>query len=1037
MPELKIWNAKQIRAYDHPPELNAHERRDFFKLPSSLQERLQRFHTPTNRVGFCLMVGYFKARKRFFTPARFHARDVAFVAERLGLFAFAADMEHYSRKTYARHQQIILAHFGYTRFDAQQHLPFVERALLPLIQSQLRPKLILSYLLDYLERQRIEQPPYHTLQTLVATAIRTHRQQLTGMMATWLSPEHVDRLDQLLQQHAHPAMEPPPSIDGADPNRPSNEPYLLTSLKRLTPSDRQRRIGVNLDKLDQLWALFAPVELLLDRINLSPDALRFFGELVVHYEIFQLRRRIAPDKYLYLLAFLGYQVRCFEDQMLDTFLSVCKRAINDVGQFEKERLFQNRAQHRAALRMLMDWTRARTELLKQIQHIAWAEEGLLSAQERVLHIQRLLPQSESTWVTQEPAYEDFDNEAPYWAHIEKISPDLQKKVGRLVRALHFNPETSDAALIEAVDHYRNRQGQITRSAPTSFLKEKDQEALYADATSANETRRFRVSIYKYLLFKAVFDAVKAGRLNLTYSYRYRAFEEYLIPPQTWQQDKEHLLKQAERGVLMNFPSVKADLETLLNAGYHTTNQQLLEGQNLYVRFYKDGSFHVKTPKSSSDEGADYESLFPDQQIIPLSEILATVERATGYLDAFEHLQPRYQKSRPEKRVFFAGITALGCNMGVPTMAKVAVPITAPVLERAVRWYFSLAHLDGANERITNYINAMELPNIYREHQDELHTSSDGQKMRVLHPETIYASYSFKYFGKGKGVTSYSFLDERYIPYYSTIINTSEREATYVIDGLLHNEAIRSTLHATDTHGYTEAVFGLTHLLGFNFAPRLAKLYKRQRYSFTRRSVYQEAGYKILPDGYINTDLIEQHWDGLLRLTASIKLKVCTASEVFKRLNSYSKQHPVYQALKEYGKIIKSLFILRYIDDVHLRQAIHRQLTKIELSNRLSKAIFFANGGEMIFQTREEQRIAEACKRLIKNTIICWNYLYLTQQVQHASDEQERDFRLAAVKAGSAMAWRHVYFHGLYDFSDEKLTDSFNLSRLRDLRLPVS
>lgn len=177
MPELKIWNAKQIRAYDHPPEFNAHERRYFFKLPSSLQERLQRFHTPTNRVGFCLMFGYFKARKRFFTPARFHARDGAFVAERLGLFAFAADMEHYSRKTYTRHQQIILAHFGYTRFDARQHLPFVERALVPLIQSQLRPKLILSYLLDYLERQRIEQPPYHTLQTLVATAIRTAASQ--------------------------------------------------------------------------------------------------------------------------------------------------------------------------------------------------------------------------------------------------------------------------------------------------------------------------------------------------------------------------------------------------------------------------------------------------------------------------------------------------------------------------------------------------------------------------------------------------------------------------------------------------------------------------------------------------------------------------------------------------------------------------------------------------------------------------------------------------------------------------------------------
>jgi len=25
-----------------------------------------------------------------------------------------------------------------------------------------------------------------------------------------------------------------------------------------------------------------------------------------------------------------------------------------------------------------------------------------------------------------------------------------------------------------------------------------------------------------------------------------------------------------------------------------------------------------------------------------------------------------------------------------------------------------------------------------------------------------------------------------------------------------------------------------------------------------------------------------------------------------------------------------------------------------------------------------------------------------------------------------MTWQHIYFHGLYDFSDEKLADSFDL-----------
>lgn len=95
----------------------------------------------------------------------------------------------------------------------------------------------------------------------------------------------------------------------------------------------------------------------------------------------------------------------------------------------------------------------------------------------------------------------------------------------------------------------------------------------------------------------------------------------------------------------------------------------------------------------------------------------------------------------------------------------------------------------------------------------------------------------------------------------------------------------------------------------------------------------------------------------------------------RRLNSYSRQHPIYQALKEYGRIHKTVYILRYLQDVALRQTIQKQLSKIEQSNRFSRAIFFANGGEMIYATREEQQIAEACKGLIKNAIICWNCLY--------------------------------------------------------------
>jgi TnpA family transposase len=52
------------------------------------------------------------------------------------------------------------------------------------------------------------------------------------------------------------------------------------------------------------------------------------------------------------------------------------------------------------------------------------------------------------------------------------------------------------------------------------------------------------------------------------------------------------------------------------------------------------------------------------------------------------------------------------------------------------------------------------------------------------------------------------------------ISSAEREATYVIDGLMHNNVVKSDIHSTDTHGYSEVIFAVMHLLGFEFAPRI-------------------------------------------------------------------------------------------------------------------------------------------------------------------------------------------------------------------------
>lgn len=81
---------------------------------------------------------------------------------------------------------------------------------------------------------------------------------------------------------------------------------------------------------------------------------------------------------------------------------------------------------------------------------------------------------------------------------------------------------------------------------------------------------------------------------------------------------------------------------------------------------------------------------------------------------------------------------------------------------------------------------------------------------------------------------------------------------------------------------------------------------------------------------------------------------------------------------------------------------------------------------MPYLEKVEQELAEGCRRLIKNAIICWNYVYLSQKIAQEESSERRQELLTAVQNGSVVSWRHVNLHGEYDFSDEKMQDSIGL-----------
>src|SRR5260370_19849598 len=91
-------------------------------------------------------------------------------------------------------------------------------------------------------------------------------------------------------------------------------------------------------------------------------------------------------------------------------------------------------------------------------------------------------------------------------------------------------------------------------------------------------------------------------------------------------------------------------------------------------------------------------------------------------------------------------------------------------------------------------------------------------------------------------------------------------------------------------------------------------------------------------GNINVKQIRAHWDEILRLAASIKQGTVTASLMLRKLGSYPRQNGLAVALRELGRIERTLFALDWMQHVELRRRVQIGLNKGEAKNSLARAV---------------------------------------------------------------------------------------------------
>ncbi len=567
-------------------------------------------------------------------------------------------------------------------------------------------------------------------------------------------------------------------------------------------------------------------------------------------------------------------------------------------------------------------------------------------------------------------------------------------------AFEFEGVPAVASLMRAIEVLReaNRKGsaRLPPSAPTDFVRQR--WAAYVLPSGEIDRRHYELCVLSELRGR-----LQAGDVWVGGSRQYRSFEERLISKETLQN-----LQQAGALPVTAEPDFDRFIETrraLLDARLTAVNARARDGLLTDVTInrgvLKVAPVEKSTPLEAEVLAARLYAMLPR---IRITDLLAEVAGWTLFPDCFTHL--RTGEVAADSRTLLAGLLADGLNLGLTRMAEACSVASLGQLAWTSDWHIREETYALALRRL---VNQQQHEPFAANFGPGTASSSDGQFFQAAGFGRD-ASRVNAHYGQRPGFKIYTHLSDRYGPFFTKLIAATASEALHVLDALLyHQSEVSIRRHHTDGGGDSDHVFALCSLLGFQFAPRIPDLKHRRLYSFGKPSDHPTL--EPLIGGRINVALIRAYWADILRVAASIRTGTVTASAIMRQLASYPRQNGVAAALRELGRMERTLFTLDWIEDPELRRSTGKELNKGEARNSLARAVFIHRLGEIRDRTYENQQHRASGLNLVVTAIILWNTRYLeraTAMLRQAEDVP--DNLLAHL---SPLGWEHVNLTGDY------------------------
>ena len=847
-------------------------------------------------------------------------------------------------RTLYRHYEAIRAHLNVRAFDVQAR-QIIQQTVQQAAQTMDDPADLINVGIEVLIQQRYELPAFSQFERLI------------GHIRTEVNDAIFQKVVNRLTDDEHAALDRLLVVDPAERQSP------LNTLKAGPGSPSISHMRELRDRLTQLQSIIDVHRLLT---GILPTKIVHFGAEAQLFDVPRLQELSSAKRYTYLICLLHQTQMQARDDLAEMFLRRIAR-IHKQGKKALEILrnhqqdtSENLADILAQIILRAAETPDDAQLGREIRHLLSISGGLDKLRDDCATIS---------------AYRGNN----YLPLLERFYRPHRSLLFSLIDLLDIRSTTQDTSLIDAfnfafANRLKNREW-LPGDLDLSFANQQWQRLIKGpDKGEPTLHRRF----LEVCIFSCLANELKSGDVYVPHSQDYADTRERLLP---WSECEKLLVAYCERlGFKLTAKGFSHDLSEQLEKLAREVDRTYPENGQLHIN--EKGEFALKRIKAKKLPPGAKELLKALTLRMPERTIMEVLRNVQHWTEWSRHWGLRSHKEMLEDPSMTYIMTAFtfGCNLEAAQAARhMRGTVSAKTLLQVNRYHVTANKLEASRRDIVNLYNKFDLPHFWG--TGKL-VSADGTPIEMF-TNNVFAQSHIRY-GIYGGV-AFHYISDMYIALFSEFITCGVWEGIYFLDLLFKNktDVQPDTFHA-DTQGQSTVIFALAYLLGIQLMPRIRNWKDLILYRPHKNATYRHIN-KLFGDP-INWKLIEDYWQDLLQIVLSIQAGKLLPSDLLRKLGHESRRNRLYQTFRELGRVIRTMFLLRYISDLPLRRQITETENKVEAYHHFTNWLRFGSHGIITHNAPQEHEKRIKYNDLVASALILQNVVDMSLHLRQLDAE---------------------------------------------------